>query len=430
MLDLWKSLRKYSSKYRKSLDKLLSLIDFERCNYFNRSLDVFLDFLSQIGNPHLNLPCSILIVGTKGKGSVGYHLVKILVDNGYKVGLYTSPHLIDFRERIQINFEPISGDRFADYIDYLWPYREGRKGWRSVFEFLTAIAILYFIDEKVDFCVFEAGLGGRFDATNVINQKITIITLIDFDHEKILGNTIDKIAFEKASVIKEKNYVFTIPQKKDAFKVIYKVSKEKNAILKVVKPKILKVYKNGSIFKLGKKIYFTSASGIFQVYNSALAFKVAEKLNIFSNKVKINPPGRMEIMEINGKIVIFDSAHNPISVKSLVESLRKIFKNEKFLVIFGANKDKNIKEMLKNLLKVTDMFIFTRVNFPKAENPKNISEFVKNSGIKYKTFHDLKDAFKFVEKHWEKINEKILITGSFYLTGEWYKYLLKFPAMS
>ena len=183
MLDLWKSLRKSSPKYKKSLDKLLSLVDFEKRSYFRRSLDVFLDFLSQIGNPHLNLPYSILIVGTKGKGSVGYHLAKILVDEGYKVGLYTSPHLIDFRERIQVNFEPISGDRFADYIDHLWPYREGRVGWRSVFEFLTAMAMLYFIDEKVDFCIFEAGLGGRCDATNVINQKITIITLIDFDHE-------------------------------------------------------------------------------------------------------------------------------------------------------------------------------------------------------------------------------------------------------
>jgi len=225
----WDSLNYVNSfiNYEKRLDNLT----YEEKKFYLERMRYLLQLM---GNPQDNLQ-AFHIAGTKGKGSTSAMIFSILKSAGYKVGLYTSPHLQSIRERIATHEGFISQEEFVDLIDYAKPYIEEAKkhpifGSPTFFEVLTALAFLYFSMKKLDYVVIEVGLGGRLDATNVINPLISIITPIGFDHMHILGDTLEKIAFEKAGIIKEGKIVISSPQKKEAEEVIERVSRERNAV--------------------------------------------------------------------------------------------------------------------------------------------------------------------------------------------------------
>ena len=220
--------------YQKSLDLVMGLADFERDKTFPGHSGFHIErmelLLKKLDNPHLKIP-TIHVAGTKGKGSTSAMISQILISQGYKVGLYSSPHLHSVRERIKVDSELISEQDFSDLVTEIYPYVDwvkdyGKFGAITTFEIITAMSFVHFYNQKVDFQVVEVGLGGRLDATNVVSPEISVITSLSIDHESVLGSNIQSIAKEKAGIIKKNIPVIVAPQKPDAKKIIAQVSSQ------------------------------------------------------------------------------------------------------------------------------------------------------------------------------------------------------------
>lgn len=412
--------------FKDTCEFLYSLIDYEKKAGFPRSLDAFTSLLDVLGSPEKELKNVVHIVGTKGKGSTGVHIVAGLMSMGMKVGFYTSPHLVDIRERITVNLKKIPEDKFCSYIEELRPHFESRRGIRTFFEILTATAILYFRDEEVDYAVFEAGLGGRLDATNVFEKKSVIITPISHDHMDILGDTLDKIAFEKASVIEKGNPVFSTEQEKEALRVITKMVEDKGTTLRMLGKDAsyipVEVTLEGSRFKflLGdEREFMTPLLGKFQVQNAALsAFAllslVEKEFDFKSAKLR----GRFDIVEESPHTVLLDGAHNPFSLRALLSSVEEIIPHEKLIVVFGASKNKDIPTMLDILSEVSDVLIATRAETPRAASPWDIANEAMELMIpRVKAVNNPLKALE-IAKGLAGEGDLILVTGSFYLVGD------------
>lgn len=409
--------------FKEAQDFLYSLIDYEKKKTYVESLDPFREFLQRIGNPHHYLKNPILIVGTKGKGSTSHFISYGLNSLGYKVGLYTSPHLTDMRERIKINGEKIPEDRFTYYISKLKPFIEKKRGMRTVFETLTSMAFLYFLDEDVDFCVLEAGLGGRLDATNVVNQILTVITPISFDHTHILGKKIYQIAREKSAVIKNQNPTVSAPQHLYAMEVIKNAAKKQKSPLYVLgkdaKFEIKRLSLNEiEIYYRGiqiKKVFKSFLTGKFQAKNMALAALALEVLGLKEfNFQETKIEGRFEIL-MKRPLLIVDGAHNTLSIKSSLDSMKKIA-GEYFSLIFGINKDKEVKKIVKLIIASNPSYVYlTKADTPRAMSPEELELIFLNFGFsKVKSFSQPFEALKAALSR----EDKILVTGSFYLAGE------------
>jgi len=409
--------------FKEAQDFLYSLIDYEKKKTYVESFDPFREFLQRIGNPHHYLKNPVLIVGTKGKGSTSHFISYGLNSLGYKVGLYTSPHLVDIRERIKINGEKIPEDKFAYYISKLKPFIERKRGMRTVFETLTSLAFLYFLDEQVDFCVLEAGLGGRLDATNVVNQILTVITPISFDHTHILGKKIYQIAREKSAVIKNQNPTVSAPQHLYAMQVIKNATKEHKSPLYVLgkdaKFEIKKLSLNATeIYYRGiqiKKVFKSFLPGKFQAKNMALAALALEVLGFEGfNFQETKIEGRFEIL-MKQPLLIVDGAHNALSIKSSLDSMKRIA-GEYFSLIFGINKDKEVKKIVKLIIASNPSYVYiTKADTPRAMSPHEIELIFLNYGFsKVKSFSHPFEALKAALSR----ENKILVTGSFYLAGE------------
>ena len=401
---------------------LYSLINYEYKPGYVSSLKPFKDFLETVGNPQEDIKNPILIVGTKGKGSTAALITAGLVSKGYRVGLFTSPHLVDIRERIRINFDPIPVKKFASYVEAIRPFIRG-DGVRTYFEVLTAIAFKYFSDENVDFAVFEAGLGGRLDATNVLNQIATAITPIDLDHTRILGDTVKKIAREKAAVIKNQAPVVTLQYHDEAVEVIRERAKEIGApLLVVTPPEVTRIGLEGTEITCNSRIISSPLKGKFQAVNMAIACNLLDLLGIVGfNFDGVRLRGRFDVIQKGSNTVIVDSAHNKISLKSFFESYFELFK-DKPVVLFGVSRDKAISDMLEILRRNSRAIYLTGSSVPRIMSPTRLKEIAESSGIHVSAIFERScDGLQFLNENF--INTKIVVIGSFYVAGDAYKCL-------
>lgn len=387
--------------------------------------------LKKFGNPHLKYP-SILIGGTNGKGSVAKTLSEILKESGYKTGLYISPHLIDVRERISINGKMIEEEEFKLKIRELKrildkiPYHM----YPTFFEALTVIAFSYFSDRKIDVLVCEVGLGGRFDATNVLPSFLEIITKIGIEHTKYLGKTYREIAKEKAGIIKEKSILISARQNIEAEEVIKKTAKEKKAenyfYGKELFSRRIEKRIDGQIFNFYGKEKLrnlkTPLLGSYQIENVSLSIQGSlimreegfriKREDIYKGVENVKWNGRFQILKKN-PIIIIDGAHNPDGVKSLISETKEIFPDKKFSFLVAILKDKDYVKMLKKMIKVADEMGFVRLKTERAIEPEKLLS-ITGKNKKTKIFSDVKEAWYYIEK----TEKDWIICGSLYLAGE------------
>jgi len=378
------------------------------------------------GNPQNNYR-TIHVAGTNGKGSTSSFIASILQEYGLKVGLYTSPHLIRFNERIKINGLEIYDEYIEDFLNNHYDYIYENKF--TFFEATTLLAFKYFADEKVDIAVIETGLGGRLDSTNIINPMASVITNIDYDHQEFLGDTIEKIAFEKAGIVKKNVPVFCGNMYAEAFEVINDKAKELSA--PVFKLTDYVQFFDDYFVYLNEKFEINDLPS-YQIYNSALATLVINKLynqisvekirkgisNIYKNT---NFSGRFEFYH-RVPDVIFDAAHNPNGVNAFIESFKRIIINyDKKYLIFGAMKDKDYKEMLNILHPFFDKIFFTDIQYDRSEKKENFLKYFGDD--KYEVINNPEQKIKnFIEA--KKNKDVLVFLGSIYILGNIKKSLL------
>lgn len=401
-------------------------------------LDSIRKLLELLGDPHIGLKY-IHIAGTNGKGSTASYIATMLKEAGYKVGLFTSPYLERFNERISINGIDIPDERVAEITervkDKIQIMLEEGYDHPTTFEIVTTIGFVYFREENVDYAVLEVGLGGRLDSTNVIDESIlSIITTIDYDHMDVLGDTLGKIAYEKAGIIKERGLVLSYPQEKEAMKVIEKVCQEKNAELMVCPMESLELIKltdQGSAFnfKFMDTIYKNveiSLLGQHQVYNAALALTAILLLrkkglvNISDHEIKSGLKkakwrGRLEVLNRNPLFVI-DGAHNLQGVKTLADNLKR-FKYDRLILGIGILKDKDVEQMVKVIVPLADEVVVTEANIYRKMEAEELEKIINNYNG---NTHVEKDIKKAIDKTHElaKEDDLILFAGSLYLIGD------------
>ncbi len=386
---------------------------------------------------------SVHIAGTKGKGSTATILAYILAASGYKVGLYTSPHIRDARERIQIFTRVssavrnalISKESFGAHLARMRPSLENMRssvqyGTLSFFEIYTAVAFSYFQEERCDFLVVECGLGGRLDATNILKPLISIITPIGFDHTRILGRTLKKIAFEKAGIIKKNSLVISALQPRSVQGVLTEQAKQQKARYfaygKDFSAQNIRCATRGSHFDFSGIDSFPvrlRLFGIHQVENASCALHAAQLLKQCGySKIKIKTmqrgaerskvPGRFEIIS-HHPFVIVDVAHNPLSAKVLARNLKLYFPGRKIIMVFACSQDKDPSKMMSYFSP--ESVIFTRFMNPRAYPPLQLK---KITGISSANVADsLTDALSIAKKQVSS-DSLILIWGSFFLVGE------------
>jgi dihydrofolate synthase / folylpolyglutamate synthase len=396
---------------------------------------------------------SVLIGGTNGKGSTAATLASILRAAGLRTALYTSPHLVRINERIQINGVPISDDQFAllhDVVDRTAErlVEDGDLPWHpSFFEMLTAIAFEYFATSKIDIAVLEVGMGGRLDATNVVDPLLSVITDISLDHQKFLGNTIAEIAREKAGIIKPNGVVVTLPQTPEANDVIGKATLEVGAtaisavpFVPPVSPASPSLWATASgteegpvsrypLQVLGEQITVeTPLVGRHQLRNVALAIAAAEQL---AKTFPITPesiergvrntrwPGRFQVIPArqNEPEFVLDVAHNPAGAWALRSTLSSLYEDRRLIIVFGAMRDKAIREITEILFPMAERVVATRAENPRSATPEEIQEAASRTHAEIESSADVPQALQKARVS-AGGNTVVVVTGSIYVVGE------------
>ncbi len=397
----------------------------------------------RLGNPQNNYKI-IHVAGTNGKGSVCKFLASILVSGGYKVGIYLSPHLQSFSERIVVDNNEISEDEFVLLVDMIKPIVDEmikNDNAPTFFEIVTAIAFQYFSDKEIDFAVIEVGLGGKYDATNVVSPIVSVITNITLEHTDILGKTIKDIALQKAGIAKDDVAVVTAA-KGDALKVIKNVAKERKAPVYVIDEKRWKrTYcdTKGQDFTIKGNLtdYFvkTSMLGKHQGENIALAIASIENIqmngvyipetSIIDGVAKATNPGRLEIIK-HEPIVLLDGAHNPDGMQTLKITLNEDLDYDKLILVLGILADKDIASMLSIIVPAADIIVVTKSHNSRACEPNELKEMIEKSGCKKKVVvkDRISDAVDYAESTAKK-KDIICITGSLFTVGGAREYLVK-----
>lgn len=432
--------------YPEALQYLDSFINYEkRDSYdYNRSfkLDRMKALASNLGNPQNEIK-SIHIAGTKGKGSTAAIIHSILKEAGFKTGLYTSPHLVSFRERIRIDDSLISEDDIGRLLERIKGALAGsRYDGPTFFEVYTMLAYLYFKESGVDFAVYETGLGGRLDATNIIQPLVSVITPISYEHTDKLGSTLASIAAEKGGIIKDSGVCVSAPQGTEAFGVIENICRERNAKLICVGKEILfeeldtnDELEEFSIRGLSGEYprLLTRLLGSHQVMNSATAIGAVEALRFSGIAIPADAvkrgvesarwPGRLEIVG-RAPFIVLDGAHNRASANVLARSIKRIFSYKKLILVLGVSKDKDIKGILDELLPISGSVILTKSKvLSRALEPDLIKGFieamVQRPGSRKEIFVT-DNAQKAITKAEEMADPEdlILVTGSLFLVGE------------
>jgi dihydrofolate synthase/folylpolyglutamate synthase len=428
------------SPFQQALDYIYSFIDYERQGPRVRQtwdLRRVEDLLNRLGNPHLKSK-TVHIAGSKGKGSVAAMTASVLTTAGYKTGLYTSPHLHLYNERIRINGNYISNEEIVTLVDRIKPAveavnKEATYGTLTTFEVTTAIGFSYFADMNVDFQVIEVGLGGRLDATNIVNPEVCAITSISYEHMDLLGNTLTAIATEKAGIIKPGCTVVVSPQVEEAGRVFEKIARQRQA-------RLIRVGKDITYKDLGFKGFRQTLQvkgrlgeyqltipllGQYQLDNASVAVGVLEVLmekgyhipvrKLVEGMAKVSWEARLQTLNRH-PLVIVDGAHNGDSVHKLKEALRHYFKYDKAILILGLSSDKDVESIVAELAPVFNKVIATRSIHPRAMVTEPIVTEFRKHGIEAQQTDDISIALPMALK---MAGEKdlICVTGSLFVAS-------------
>ena len=382
--------------------------------------------LGFLENPQDKAP-SVIIAGTNGKGSVASTVASVLKAHGYKTGLYTSPHLTRISERITINGEEISIDELYRLILEIKKTSTYLSEEPSYFEVLTAAAFLYFSERKVDFSVLEVGMGGRWDATNVVLPIVSVITNISKDHVEFLGDNIVHIALEKAGVVKKGVPVVTAA-KEEALEEIVNIALQKRAPISIMGKDFIVKGQNTEDFSYSGTIWNLyhlnfSLSGLYQLENVSLAIAALESISQFHG-IKIDEKhlrkglsstkweGRLEIIRKNPPLIL-DGAHNPAAAGALRKSLEAMFPEMQFVFLVGMLSDKDHDNYLKEIAQVAQSIITTNVPSDRGITAETLAAMAMRHVKMTTVINDFNEAFKEVEK----LSSPVCITGSLYLIG-------------
>ncbi|MEE9297208.1 MAG: folylpolyglutamate synthase/dihydrofolate synthase family protein [Phycisphaerae bacterium] len=438
--------------YRSALNYLNSAVNYERkppapdvAGGF--TLGRMRRLLTSLGNPHRQFK-SVHIAGSKGKGSTVAMLAGMLRHSGYKVGVFTSPHIMHVRERITVNDREISELAFARLMNVVAAAaRKPRVGNPTYFELLTAAAFTHFASEKVDIAVIETGMGGRLDATNVIKPEAVGITSINFDHAEQLGGTVEAIAREKAGVFKSKVPVTASPQTPAVEQILRTVAEETESPIRMTGGENVYSFRFESSRALGPhtRICVTTATSRFehvhaplpgdhQALNCALALGILDSLkgrgfDIDDHKaveglVSVSLPGRMEMIQETPRVMV-DGAHNAASVDALMRAIGQNVPYDSMVIIFGCRKDKDIAGMLRHIRLGADKIIFTSTGSPRATDPMELaSAFAEISTKMCQVADDLEEAMSIAVRAVSR-DDLICITGSFALVARAKRLLAK-----
>ena len=381
--------------------------------------------LEILGNPHKeDMGIKIAISGTNGKGSVAKTLSEILNKSKYNVGLYTSPHIFNINERIQINNKKISNNELNRILGLIIEKQKKVNIQLSYFELLTVVSIFYFSKAKNNINIFEVGLGGKYDATNIVDSQISIITNISKDHTEYLGNTISKIAKEKVGIVKKDSYLITSANRRGLEVIKDYARKKTNKIF--IYNKDFKVLTNNDVYKfISDKNYFykTNLVGSHQTKNISLSIKTCEILNRYFKKnisaksitkslTNISWPARFQILSSN-PLKIVDVAHNLASIKNLITNIENFYPNKKFNILIGMLRDKKPVQCLSLLLPISKKIYFFDLEHERSFKYSDIIKKFKSKKIVKGNNINLETLMK--------SNNSLLITGSIYFIGEKFK---------
>ncbi len=418
-----------SPDYQKALDYLYSFIDYSLQKTFRMAperfnLERMRVLLGRLGNPHADYPI-MHIAGTKGKGSVSAMCAAALEAGGYRVGLYTSPHLQEYTERIQINRTHIPEQDFVNLVEEIKPHVAAVPA-LTTFEISTALGLWYFSRQKVDVAIVEVGLGGRLDATNVVTPRVSVITSLSYDHAEYLGDTLAKIAGEKAGIIKTDIPVVLAPQREEARRVIVNTARERKAPLFQVGRDLLYAPINHTLENQtmlvwpageqelvsayiesgGKQTwqptrFSLSLLGYHQVQNAATAYAALHALRdsgftindqaIAEGFRNVSWPARFEVLHRNPALVI-DAAHNRDSAQKLSMAIGDYFPGKPVILIFGASTDKDVEGMFAELLPRIRQVIATKSIHPRAMEPELIVDLAHKFGRPARVVTPLEEA--------------------------------------
>lgn len=424
--------------YQQTIDYLFSRLPmFSRIGAaaFKKDLINIQKLSDFLGDPHKKFK-SIHIAGTNGKGSVSHMLAAILQKAGYKTGLYTSPHLKDFRERIKIDGEMVSEEFIIDFTERIKTISE--KIEPSFFEITVAMAFEYFVEQEVDVAVIETGLGGRFDSTNIITPELSVITNIGWDHMNILGDSLEKIAFEKAGIIKQNIPVVVGEVRPETEKIFHDVARERIAALSIASDKRQAINWNWKKHELIVEIaeqdktdhqaYHLDLPGIYQTKNLITVLETCSHLqqmgwNIEEQNIKAGLQhtkkltglhGRWEVVHLH-PLIVLDVAHNEDGVKMLMEQV-EVTDHDHLHIVLGVVKDKELEKILTLFPKLAKYY-FTRADIPRALDAETLKEMASMSGLNGEIYPDVNQAIKAALSKTTR-QDMILVCGSVFLVGE------------
>ncbi len=431
--------------FRAAVEFLNGQTDYEKMsrvgyNQTNFNLSRMLRILAKVGNPHKKIR-TLHVAGTKGKGSTCTMIATVLQHAGYKTGLYTSPHFVDIRERIQIDGELVSESDFTRLISKLAPIvTRMQREKPTFFEIMTAAAFMYFEAQKVDYAVIEVGLGGRLDSTNVIKPEVAAITSISYDHMAQLGNTLEKIAEEKAGIFKPGVPAISAPQPPNVRRVLRRMAEKVGCELRILGDDLEFSYRFESSRSTGphtRVCLFTPNTrldhvqvpllGEHQAHNCGVALAVLDVMrrngvdvteqHAIDGLTKVRAPGRLEIIRESPRTIV-DAAHNAASVAALMRAIGQNISYDSMVVIFGCSADKDIDGMLEQIQLGADKVIFTNNSSVRSANPIDLQlRFLDRAQKMVQVAPDLRSAYR-IARSCVSRDDLICITGSVYLVGE------------
>ncbi len=395
-------------------------------------LDRIFQLLDAVNNPQRQVSF-VHVAGTNGKGSVSAMLASICRQAGYRTGLYTSPHLQNVRERIRLNGRMIPGKKFTDIVNQLVPVSEELGC--TFFEFITALAFIYFAAQKAEIVILETGLGGRFDATNVVKPLMSVITNIDYEHTEHLGTDLVSIAKEKAGIIKKSIPCLIGDMPEEAEKAIIAVCNENNSLFYCAKTECRCQNINQQITHNTFEIYLQNVlagkvnlplPGIKQVENARIAVSATKILrqkgfnieykHVINGLNHVNWPGRFQTISRDPYIIV-DVAHHIASFQQLSGILEKLSSEYKIIVIFGLLKDKNLHEIVKFISPVASRVIAVRAQSDRSFAVETIKKEFQQQKIPVKAFNSVKEGLLYSIEHYKR-GQLLFITGSHYIVGE------------
>ena len=424
-----------------SMEKVISYVNTNRGDGQKESLDRLYTLLEKLGNPHKNLKY-IHITGTNGKGSTASMFQSVFQESNLSVGLFTSPHLEVVNERIRLNGENITDADFIRLVDVIEPHvlelEEQMKQNYYAFELLTAVAFLYFQEKQPDIILLEAGIGGRLDSTNVIEEsEVSIITSLGLDHMATLGETLEEIMYEKVHILKEEGYLITGPITEHLKLIANRQAEQVNGNVTFLDKNEIKIYES----TLGQQVFSyrewkdvkITLLGLHQIENACLVLEACEQLihkgwplekeTIYRGLEKASWPGRFEKV-FDKPLFYMDGAHNEASVKRMVETLETTFTDQKFYFVLGMMKDKEYAKMIQQVEHLAKAFYLVSPDWQRGFDVTEVARDLNREGYQAIAMENIDEVLNFIQNEIPK-DETVIQFGSLYLVGEMKQILKK-----